>query len=253
MRNEKSILASLPLMVLFVLFSTVVSAQEQRRIGIQTNAFSLLRPTMPSLNVGLMIEDGLKQYLIETDVIGYIVNDFSVSEDYLRMNSFYTRNRIFRSFDFSGGIHWFLNEEKQAYFGLRAHLGYFAFSHNQLLCIDAQNVNGICMCNELEDYTFNTYQLRYGGHVRFGLVLPINEKNEIEMSLDLGFFGFSRRNTDALRAHDICDNVTTRETDENVSVLQAYFTNGLLYFDRVVQPSFRLNLVYRFILSDKTY
>lgn len=249
MKNIKSTQTFLTVVFFSLLFSIAVSAQEQRRYGIQTNALSWIRPSMPALNIGFMIEDGNKQYLIETDIVTGILDDFNDSEDYLRMNSFKTSNRFFRSFDFSGGVHWFFGEPRLYYFGLRAHLGYFAFSHNQLLCVNAQNINGICMCNEVEDYTFNTYQWRFGGHARIGIVVPINEKNEVEMSLDLGLFGFLRRNTDALRSHDICENVTSRESEDPFSDLEPYVTNGLLDFGRVVQPSIRLNLVYRFILN----
>ena len=233
--------------VLFVFLAGAVYAQKDKRVGIQTNLLSHVR-AFPAMNLGLMFQEDRLQYTIEADFV-YGVNHLNErSEESVLMNDFTTRHRNFLSLDLTGGAHWFLTDKKVSFIGLRGNLGYFSFNHQQRLCVDAQNIGGVCVCNQVEDYQFNTSHIRLGGHLRFGGVIPFNERNELEISMDVGVFAFIRNNTEAQGSHDICGSVGRADVLPLFPGLERWLGNAMLDFDRLSEPYVRLNMIYRFIL-----
>lgn len=59
---------SLRFTLILLLAAGLSFAQDSTRIGVQSNLASLARPAIPSLNLGLMIEKGRRQYTIELDM-----------------------------------------------------------------------------------------------------------------------------------------------------------------------------------------
>jgi hypothetical protein len=235
-------------LLLLVFVSSTMAAQEERRLGFQTNMMSLLRPVMPSLNLGLMIEDGKRQYTIETDLGFYVPTPIGIFQDEYRLNNFTSQYRGRVSLDVTGGVHWFINQNKTIYHGLRGNIGYFSFNHRQTVCVDAETVAGICVCNEIKDHRFSTSHVRFGVHYRVGFITPLKNKNELEISFDVGVFGIVRNNTSAVGQHDVCSSVSARDSDPLFPFMYDLVGNIMFDFDRQVQHYARFNFVYRFML-----
>lgn len=239
---------SLRFTLILLLAAGLSFAQDSTRIGVQSNLASLARPAIPSLNLGLMIEKGHRQYTIELDMGLFTPRSRGQSPEEQMMNGFTSQNRFTSSVDVTGGVHWFFNEGKTIYHGLRGNVGYFAYNHRQTLCTEAENKNGICVCNELENHHFNTSHLRFGAHYRIGFIAAINPQNEIEFSFDVGVFGFIRNNTNTMGEHQMCSFLDERTYEQFFPLVEDLFSNVMFDFERNVQPYVRLNLVYRFIL-----
>ncbi len=239
-----------PFNCIFVLLisSIALHAQDEKRIGIQTNVMTLLRPVLPAFNVGVMIEDGKRQYTIETDVGLFLSTPFGPSNEELRLNGFSSQYRDGFSADITGGVHWFINDNKTIYHGLRGNIGRYSFNHQQTLCVDAESVGGVCLCNELEDNRFSTSHWRFGIHYRLGFIFPLKNENELEFSFDVGVFAFLRNNTSALGQHEICSSISSRDPQPFFPLAFDLLDNVIFDFERDAQAYLRFNLVYRFML-----
>ena len=235
------------LALLMGLFVNTLQAQEENRMAIQTNLLSLLRPSMPAANIGLTLEDGMKFYTIEMDV-GFRVNgSIFMTPEEVKLNGFTSRHRFGVSPDITGGIHWYFNERKRSFHGLRANVGYFMFNHQQTICEDSENRNGVCVCESVRDNEFSTGHLRFGVHYRLGMIRPFESGNALELSLDFGLFGFLRQHLDRVEDHNMCSSVNVRDA-RAVNFLGDLFRNRMFNFERGGQGYMRLNLVYRFLL-----
>lgn len=237
----------LRLALLMGLFVNTLQAQEENRMAIQTNLLSLLRPSMPAANIGLTLEDEMKFYTIEMDV-GFRVNSsFTMTPEEVRLNGFTSNHRFGVSPDITGGIHWYFNERKRSFHGLRANVGYFMFNHEQTICEESESRNGVCVCQSVRDNEFSTAHLRVGIHYRLGVIRPFKSGNSLELSFDFGLFGFLRQNLDRVEDHNMCRSVSVRDP-RATNFLGDLFRNRMFNFDRSGQGYMRMNLVYRFML-----
>ncbi|MCH8545783.1 MAG: hypothetical protein LAT54_03550 [Cryomorphaceae bacterium] len=232
---------------LLVFLSGYVYAQEERRMGVQTNFLSLLRPSMPAANIGLMVEDGMKFYTIEMDLGFRVNNNFFITPEEIRLNGFTSGHRFGVNPDFTGGVQWYVNERKRSYQGLRANVGYFVFNHQQTVCEQSENINGVCVCQSVADYEFSTNHWRFGLHYRFGMIRYMKNNDALELSFDVGVFAFLRQHLDRVGVHEMCSSVSVRN-QRGVSYLGDLFRNRMFDFDRRAQGYMRMNLVYRFKL-----
>lgn len=233
-------------LLLFVLGSVCAQHISKNNIGFQTNVLSLAR-AHPAINFGIVtVNDNgkLVDFGLDVGVALFQGNDFNDPD--FPLNGHNNRIGLLPSLDFQVGITHFFNEKKGSYYGYRASAGWFPFSHQYSLCTESRFNGSICVCENIEQRTFNSQTIRAGGAIRLGYLAAFNENHYLDFAFDCGLFAHYRLQDLDIPEHARCS-LDAPIREEPFSGFDGLVTFGLLDFSSIVYPYFRFTLAYRFM------